>query len=118
MNLPEDIDAFVADWVDAWNAHNIERVLGHFADNTTFLSPFASRVISGSDGILRGKDELRAYWVAGLAALPDLHFEVVGVYAGIDTIAINYRNHTGGLVTEVLTFEAGRVIRGEGTYLR
>jgi hypothetical protein len=54
----------------------------------------------------------------GLEKIPDLHFDVVDVYTGIATIVINYRNHAGNLVNEVLRLnDEGLVERGEGTYL-
>jgi len=49
--------------------------------------------------------------------IPDLRFEVLGVYAGINTVVINYRNQAGGVVCEVLTFEGTMVRQGHGTYL-
>jgi hypothetical protein len=53
----------------------------------------------------------------GLALLPDLHFDVIGVYRGESTLVINYRNHRGELVNEVLTFDGALVRVGHGTYL-
>jgi hypothetical protein len=53
----------------------------------------------------------------GLAKIPDLHFAVEAVYAGVDTIVINYRNQQGNLVCEVLHFDTGQVRKGHGTYL-
>ncbi len=44
-------------------------------------------------------------------------FEVVGVYVGLHTLVINYRNQKGGLVNEVLAFDSPLVIQGHGTYL-
>jgi hypothetical protein len=118
MNLPSDIGAFAESWLDAWNAHDLERVLRHFADDAVFLSPFAARILPESDGVLRGKAAVREYWTAGLAAMPELHFEIVDVFTGVDTVVINYRNQNGGLVNEVMTFKDGLVVRGEGTYLQ
>jgi ketosteroid isomerase-like protein len=118
MNLPSDIGAFAESWLDAWNTHDLERVLRHFADDAVFLSPFAARILPESDGVLRGKAAVRQYWTAGLAAMPDLHFEIVDVFTGVDTVVINYRNQNGGLVNEVMTFKDGLVVRGEGTYLQ
>jgi hypothetical protein len=104
-------------WVDAWNAHNVEGVLTHFHDDVVFTSPVAAQLIEGSDGTLRGKVELRHYWVEGLKLIPDLRFTIENVYAGVETIVINYRNHKGNLVNEVLVFEDGLVVQGHGTYL-
>ncbi len=108
---------FVADWLARWNAHDLEGLLAHFADDVTFTSPVASKVLPDCDGVLRGKDALRGYWSEGLRLIPDLRFEVIAAYVGINTIVINYRNQNGGLVNEVLTFERDLVTCGHGTYL-
>jgi len=70
----------------------------------------------GGDGVIRGKEALRAYWSEGVRLIPDLRFEVLAVYAGIRTVVINYRNQAGGVVCEVLTFDGPLVIQGHGTY--
>ncbi|RFC77891.1 nuclear transport factor 2 family protein [Streptomyces sp. AcE210] len=108
--------AFVDSWVTAWNAHDLDALLSHFADDVTFRSPVAAQLL-GNDGVIRGKDELRAYWAEGLRRIPDLRFEVVGSYVGVDCLVINYRNQKGGLVNEVLIFEGPLVTGGYGTYL-
>lgn len=92
-------------------------MLAHFADEVVFTSPVAARVLEVSDGVVRGKDGLRAYWTLALDRIPDLHFELLGVYAGVSAIVINYRNQVGGLVNEVLIFQDGLVREGYGTYL-
>jgi ketosteroid isomerase-like protein len=108
---------FVRQWVDAWNAHDLDAVLSHFADDAEFSSPIAAQLLPESGGILRGKEAIRAYWAVGLERIPDLRFEVVDVYAGVGVIVIHYRNHVGGLVAEVLHLgEDGLVRRGAGTY--
>ena len=86
------------------------------ADDVVFTSPVASRLLGG-DGVVRGKEALRAYWQLGLEKIPDLRFEVIDVYRGVDTLVINYRNQAGARVCEVLTFVDGLVSEGHGTYL-
>lgn len=105
-------------WVDAWNAHDLDGVLAHFADDAEFASPVAAQLLPETEGTLRGKAAIRGYWQIGLQRIPDLHFEVIDVYTGVGLIVINYRNHVGGLVNEVLHLgDDGLVIRGFGTYL-
>ena len=70
-----DPGEFVADWVDAWNAHDIDRVLAHFHDDVTFTSPVATAVLPESAGVLRGKTAVRDYWTKGLELIPDLHLD-------------------------------------------
>ena len=109
--------AFVESWLQAWNNHDLEAALSHFADDVVFTSPVAARIIEGSDGIIRGKAALREYWREGLRRIPDLHFDLLGIYVGQSTLVINYRNQSGGLVSEVLTFDGHLVTAGHGTYL-
>jgi hypothetical protein len=113
----EEAREFVQAWLQAWNAHDLEAVLSHFAEDVTFASPVAARILEGSDGVVRGRAALRDYWREGLRRIPDLHFDLVGIYVGIDTIVINYRNQNGGLVNEVLKFDGPLVVEGHGTYL-
>ena len=108
--------AFAESWLSAWNAHDIERVLSHFHEYAYFSSPFAHRLFPESGGMLRGKTQIRAYWTAGLHAIPDLHFTVEAVFVGIDHIVLVYRNQAGVQVSEVLQFADGLVIEGHGTY--
>jgi hypothetical protein len=113
----EDAQQFASAWLAAWNAHDVEGVLTHFSDEVTFTSPVASRIVAGSDGVLRGKEALRAYWREGVKRNPDLRFELVGTYVGIDTVVLNHRHQNGSLVSEVLRFEGPLVIEGHAAYL-
>lgn len=108
---------FVDQWVADWNAHDLDALLAHYTDGVVFSSPLAERFLPGSEGVAHGKDALRVYWTAGLAAVPDLRFEVLEHYVGTSTIVIRYRNQSGGVVCEVLEFDGELVSRGHGTYL-
>lgn len=113
-----DTTEFSNQWVQAWNTHDVEAVLAHFHDDVLFTSPVAAEMFPETSGVIRGKAALRRYWTGAVRRLPDLHFVVEGVYRGVDTIVITYRNQNGGLVNEVLRFDGeGRVIEGHGTYL-
>jgi hypothetical protein len=108
---------FASQWLDAWNTHDLHAILAHFSDDVVFTSPLARRIVEGSDGVIRGIDELRGYWSEGLRRNPELHFEIEGLYVGVNTLVIHYRNHSGGLVNEVLTFNGPLVVEGHATYL-
>ncbi|MDT5341360.1 MAG: hypothetical protein QOE52_544 [Mycobacterium sp.] len=116
VSTPEP-GTFAEEWSAAWNRRDVEDVLAHFHDDVVFSSPVAAELVPGSGGVVRGKAALREYWTTALAALPELRFEVVGVYQGQSVLVINYRNERGRLVNEVLEFDGARVRRGHGTYL-
>jgi ketosteroid isomerase-like protein len=107
---------FAAEWAAAWNSHDLGRILAHYTDDVVFASPKIVQLLGDPSGVVRGKDELRAYWAEGLRLLPDLHFTVEDVRASIDSVVINYRNERGHAVSEVLTFRDGLVCRGFGAY--
>jgi len=113
--MPDPL-AFAADWCAAWNAHDLDRLLAHFHEDAVFASPAAARLLPETGGRVAGKAALRAYWAEGLRRIPDLRFEVVQVFAGIDALTIQYRNQSGGLVSEVLVFEGEKVKTGWGMY--
>lgn len=116
MSPTVDWAAFATERCAAWNAHDVERVLAHVHDDVVFTSPGAALLVPASQGRVRGKDALRADWAEGLRRIPDLHFTVEQVFAGIDTLVIQYRNQNGVGVSEVLVFEDDRVRSGRGTY--
>ena len=108
---------FAEEWAAAWNRRDVDAVLARFHDDVVFTSPVAAQLVPESGGVVRGKAALREYWSAALRIMPDLHFDIVGVYRGESVLVINYRNQRGALVNEVLEFDGGLVRRGHGTYL-
>ncbi len=109
---------FAAEWIAAWNAHDLERILSHYTDDFEMQSPLIVERMGVSSGILRGKEAIRPYWQKGLAARPPLHFELQSTLVGIDTIAICYLSITRNkMVAEVLRFnDHGRVVSGAALY--
>jgi hypothetical protein len=100
--------AVAQEWLDAWNAHDPQRVVAHFTDDVVVRSPVAEQLRPGSYGELRGKDTVLSYYRDGLAASSDLRFSLVEVCTGVEDITIVYRNQRDILVTEALTLnEAG-----------
>jgi ketosteroid isomerase-like protein len=115
--IPVDPIAFSWHWAAAWNAHDVDAVLEHFHEDVVFTSPVAAKLLPDTQGVVRGKPALRRYWTEALSRIPDLRFTVDGVYQGVDTVVIAYRNQDDGLVSEVLKFDGDQVIEGHGTYL-
>ncbi len=110
-----DHSEFAAEWIDAWNARDMDRILSHYAPEIVFLSPVAERRLG--DGRVVGVDALRSYWTAALAAIPDLRFELDMVLSGFDGLTILYRNQRGQQVAETVEFGVdGKVVRSCGCY--
>jgi hypothetical protein len=114
---PEWARAFAHEWIEAWNSHDLERILAHYTDDFEMRSPLIQERGFAADGVLRGKDRLRAYWAGRLQATPPIQFELVDVFIGASSIAISYLNSERGPVTEVVTFNSvGKVVAGNALY--
>lgn len=98
-----DADAFAQDWQEAWNSHDLDRILCHYRDDIIFRSQKALALVG--TGEMVGKPALRAYWSRALATQPDLRFTVQQVFAGHMMLVISYENHRGVLAAEVLYFD-------------
>ncbi len=108
---------FSQEWVDAWNSHDLERILSHYADDFQMTSPFLVTMMNEPTGMLRGKEKVRAYWAQALERLPDLHFDLIEVLASVDSITIYYHAVLGKRAAEVLWFDDnGKVSRAVAHY--
>lgn len=97
---------FAAEWIAAWNAHDIDRILSHYADDVRFTSPFVQRIAGQADGVLQGIPALRTYFDAALAKYPDLHFKLELVLAGVNSATLKYRSVNNLHAAEVMVLNA------------
>ncbi len=111
MRNSEFYEKFAIGWIEAWNSHDMERVMSYYDESLKFSSPKMAMFIPGSSGRLNSKGEVRSYWVKALAARPDLHFELVAVLKGVESVVIHYRGLGGELCAEFFLFgENGLVV--------
>ena len=103
-------ERFAREWIAAWNAHDLDRILSHYEDDFEMSSPVI-RVLAGEpSGTLRGKAAVGAYWAKALENVPDLRFELLTALAGVDSVTVYYKGHRG-LSAEVLHFGPSGKVR-------
>lgn len=108
---------FAEEWVTAWNAHDLERILSHYTDDFEMSSPLIVERMSEPSGKLKGKERIRPYWRQGLSAQPPLRFELIAVYTGVDSLTLHYRSKGRQLACETLFFNSQRLVtRGVAHY--
>ncbi len=96
------------EWIAAWNRHDINAILRHYAPDVEFTSPFVSTLSADASGTIHGRDRLQTYFQKGLDAYPDLRFELVRVLVGVDSMVLYYRSVQGLLAAEMM------MVNGEG----
>ena len=52
---------FAAEWIAAWNAHDLQRVLSHYTDDFEMTSPKIVQIAGEPSGRLVGKAAVGAY---------------------------------------------------------
>ncbi len=103
--------------VEAWNSHDLERILEHYDEDVTLTSPLAAQKLGDPAGLVRGKAALRAYFALGLELYPELHFDLVDVMWGVSSVVLYYVNQRGTMTAEVMEIAAsGRVTRVLANY--
>jgi len=109
---------FGQDWVNAWNSHDLEAILAHYDDDVELISPVALQLLHNGDGVVRGKTALGTYFLRGLQAYPELHFDLIDVLWGLETVVVYYRNNVRqGKAAEVMQISAtGKVRRVWANY--
>lgn len=107
---------FAADWVAAWNSHDLDRILSHYVDDFEMSSPYIAQIAGEPSGTLQGKAAVGAYWKLALARMPELRFELVTTLIGAHSLTLYYRG-ARGMAAEVFFFAAdGRVQRAAAHY--
>ncbi len=104
-------ERFAREWIEAWNSHDLDRVLAHYSEDFEFSSPKIIEVMGEPTGRLKGKGAIREYWAKALARLPELRFELYTSLIGIDSLVLYYKGSAGRLAAEVFEFDARGVVR-------
>jgi ketosteroid isomerase-like protein len=107
-----DLDEFAREWVEAWNSHDLTRVLAHYDEDVVLISPRARLVLGVADGAVRGKAALGDYMRAALVKVPDLAFTLKRVFGGVNSVVIEFTTNDGRHGAEFMDFStSGRVSR-------
>jgi ketosteroid isomerase-like protein len=102
---------FAADWIAAWNRHDLDAILSHYADDVVFRSPRIALVMGEAVDFVAGKPALARYWGKALSLSSELHFTAARLYVGSDSLTIAYRNHRKQSVAETFVFEATGLVK-------
>jgi ketosteroid isomerase-like protein len=107
----KDPNAFAGEWIAAWNTHDMERILSHYAQDVALYSPRVKAYMAGGDGMVQGKPALRNYFTRGLSRTPDLRFALEDIYAGIGSVVLCYRALDVRRTAELMVLDADGLVR-------
>ncbi len=108
--MSRDVATFADEWVQAWNAHDLDRILAHYHPDASVRSPLAAVRRPESGGVVVGHAALRAYWGPALEAGSQVRFELERALATVDGCTLLYRNQRGRLVAETVVWDADGLV--------
>jgi hypothetical protein len=117
MLSPAEANHFASRWIAAWNARDLEQIVSHYREDVRFSSPFAITHAGAEDGVVHTRLALRRYFERALKAYPDLHFKLIAVLPGVNSVALHYRSVGGRRAIEVMELDPrGQVSRVTAHY--
>jgi ketosteroid isomerase-like protein len=106
MLTKEQAHKFAADWIQAWNSHDLDEILSHYTEDVVLISPIAAKLLNDPSGIVRGKTALRGYFRKGLDVYPNLKFELIDVMWGVGSVVLYYINQNGTKSGELMEVDS------------
>jgi hypothetical protein len=100
-----DFTRHAREWIEAWNAHDLERILAHYSEDVELVSPFVAKLTGRSQGSVRGKEALRDYFARGLQEFPNLRFDFIRLYSGVRSCVLEYHSVNGLRTAEMMEFD-------------
>lgn len=101
-------------WFEAFNAHNLEKLLSLYDDEAEHFSPKLKIRHPETKGLVTGKEALRTWWQEAFERLPSLHYKVTSLTSNTDRVFMEYirsvTNEETMLVAEVLEIRNGKII--------
>lgn len=101
-------------WFEAFNEHDLEKLLALYGDNAEHFSPKLKIRMPETQGLIKGKAALRAWWKDAFDRLPSLNYEVKKLTADEEQVFMEYIRHVNGeedlRVGEVLEIKNGRIV--------
>lgn len=101
-------------WFEAFNAHNLEKLLSLYDDEAQHFSPKLKIRHPETKGLVSGKEALRTWWQEAFDRLPSLHYKVTSLTSNSDRVFMEYirtvENEDDMHVAEVLEIKEGKII--------
>jgi predicted SnoaL-like aldol condensation-catalyzing enzyme len=106
MTQEETNEQIAIQWFEAFNDHNLEKLLALYNDNAKHYSPKLKIRHPKTEGWIVGKDGLRTWWQEAFEKLPTLHYKLNKLTANKERVFMEYTRLVEGeedmLVAEVL----------------
>lgn len=109
-----DLKNIAIQWFAAFNEHDLEKLLSLYDEKAEHYSPKLKVHQPNTNGLIKGKSQLRNWWKDAFDRLPNLHYEIIKLMSDDEQVFMEYIRQTPGeedlRVGEVLTIKDGKII--------
>ena len=114
MNVSVDIEQIAHQWFDAFNEHDIEKLLALYHDDAEHYSPKLKVRRPETWGLIMGKDALRDWWQDAFYRLPTLRYNPTTLTSNDNRVVMEYIRQVEGepdmMVAEMLEVKDGLIV--------
>jgi len=101
-------------WFDAFNQQDIDLLLNLYAEDAAHYSPKLKIRRPETNGLIKGKAALRAWWTDAFNRLPELNYQLIQLISNDEQVFMEYIRRTPGeadlQVGEVLVIKDGKIV--------
>jgi hypothetical protein len=112
--IPEQNRQIALKWFEAFNAHDLEKLLSLYHGDAEHYSPKLKIRLPETQGLIKGKGALRSWWKDSFDRLPSLKYEVKKLTADDEQVFMEYIRHADNeenlRVGEVLEIKNGLIV--------
>ena len=107
------IESIALQWFKAFNTHDLEKLLSLYDNEAKHYSPKLKIRMPETNGLVTGKEELRAWWKDAFDRLPSLNYVITSLTANESRIFMEYIRKVDGeedmLIAEILEIRNGLI---------
>lgn len=112
--MNNDLLHIARQWLSAFNEHNLEKLLALYALDAVHYSPKLKLRHPETNGLIKGKENLHAWWKDAFDRLPTLQYKATSLTANSERVFMEYVRLVKGeesmLVAEVLEINDNLIV--------
>lgn len=102
-------------WIEAFNEHNLEKLLVLYDEQAVHFSPKLKISKPETNGWIKGKPSLRDWWQDAFSRLPTLQYKLQNLLSTENQVLMEYQRSVTGepvmMVAEILEIENGLIVK-------
>ncbi|MXN91227.1 nuclear transport factor 2 family protein [Flavobacterium sp. Sd200] len=114
MHQPKDLENIALQWLEAFNARNLDALLNLYADDAEHFSPKLKVHKPETNGLVKGKAALRDWWEGAYLRLPTLNYKATNLTANSNRVFMEYIRTVEGeedmAVAELFEVKDGKIV--------